>query len=426
MSGQEPPSWQGCPIVQAQSEDPSSPSTTPHGGVVTSVTHAADTPATSGAGRSARILVYLPSWLGDTIMATPTLRLLRSACPRSVIIALGRPGMDDLLAGSDCVDDVIIGDGRSLMGPAKLASRLKPMRLDAALLLPNSFASAMTVRLAGVPRRVGYDRDGRGLLLTESLTAPRRSQPQWANAGWMPISAVDYYLRGGRALLALLRREGFAIADLPAGWDVEGVYSAPAMELPLTDAQDRHAIQVLQAGGIAPGQRFALLNPGGNNPDKRWPVERFAGVAHHLISVHGLSVAINGAPSESELVSLIRTSIALNHPDDESRVACLSELGGTIGSLKGIVRRAALMVTNDTGPRHMAAAFGTPCVTLFGPTDPRWTTLPDAGSGREAVLVADPTLPPSEVADDHPQRCRIDAISTQTVIEAVERVLRGR
>ncbi|MFN5660731.1 MAG: glycosyltransferase family 9 protein, partial [Planctomyces sp.] len=109
--------------MQAQSEDPSSPSTTPHGGVVTSVTHAADTPATSGAGRSARILVYLPSWLGDTIMATPTLRLLRSACPRSVIIALGRPGMDDLLAGSDCVDDVIIGDGRSLLGPAKLASR---------------------------------------------------------------------------------------------------------------------------------------------------------------------------------------------------------------------------------------------------------------------------------------------------------------
>jgi heptosyltransferase-2 len=92
--------------------------------------------------------VYLPSWLGDTIMATPTLRLLRSACPRSVIIALGRPGMDDLLAGSDCVDDVIIGDGRSLMGPAKLASRLKPMRLDAALLLPNSFASAMTAMAA--------------------------------------------------------------------------------------------------------------------------------------------------------------------------------------------------------------------------------------------------------------------------------------
>jgi heptosyltransferase-2 len=417
--------------VQAQSEEPSRPDTTPSVGVVltgnaASDAGSSDVTAPPATGRAARILVYLPSWLGDTIMATPTLRLLRSACPRSVIVALGRPGMDDLLAGSDCVDDVIIGDGRSLMGPAKLAGRLKPMRIDAALLLPNSFASAMTVRLAGIPRRVGYDRDGRGLLLTESLSAPKRTQPQWASAGWMPISAVEYYLRGARALLSLLRREGFPIADLPEGWDVEGSRAAPAMELPLTDAQDRHAAQVLQAGGIAPGQRFALLNPGGNNPDKRWPVERFAGVAHHVINTHGLSVAINGAPSESELVSLIRTSIALNHPDDESRVACLSELGGTIGSLKGIVRRSALMVTNDTGPRHMAAAFGTPCVTLFGPTDPRWTTLPDAGSGREAVLVADPTLPASEVADDHPQRCRIDAISTQSVIAAADRVLTGR
>jgi heptosyltransferase-2 len=95
----------------------------------------------------------------------------------------------------------------------------------------------------------------------------------------------------------------------------------------------------------------------------------------------------------------------------------------TIGSLKAVVRRAGLMVTNDTGPRHIAAAFGVPTVTLFGPTDPRWTTLPTLGGARRAEVVADPTLPEGEIADDHPDRCRIDRIGVERVQAAVEEVL---
>jgi heptosyltransferase II len=363
-----------------------------------------------------RIVVYLPSWLGDTVMATPALALIRECLPRSVIVALGRAGADELLRGlDDLVDEVIIADNRSTLGPAKLAGRLRPMKLDAALLLPNSFSSAMTIRLAGIPIRVGYDRDARGTMLTHKLHPALRTKERWAKpGGYAPVSAVNYYFDAAKALIDAL---GVTLLGDP---EIK-------LTLATTRGEESIADQVLSKGGIAHGERFALLNPGGNNPAKRWPVERFAGVAHHLIEQHGMKVAINGSPAEKELVATIKTAITLNHPEDESQIACLAELGGTVGSLKATVRRSAIMVTNDTGPRHIAAAFGVPTVSLFGPTDPRWTTLPvsyrAAGVPREIVLVADPTLPADHVADDEPARCRIDRISTESVIEAVDHVL---
>lgn len=359
-----------------------------------------------------RVLVFLPSWLGDTVMATPTLRLLREALPKSTIVGLARPGLDDLLAGSEFLDDVLVADRQSVLGPAKIASRLVPFRFDAALLLPNAFSAAITVRLAGVPIRVGYDRDGRGALLTHRLQAPRRPPP---HDGWLPVSAVDYYFAAGLELLRALRCS--PPSTPPIG----------PLSLALSDHQERLARDLASRAGLD-REPFLLLNPGGNNPAKRWPVERFAAVAHHVISRHGLRVAINGSPAEADLVALIRDVIVLDNPPDEPLVVSLPELGGSIGSLKGLVRDARLVLTNDTGPRHLAAAFGTPCITLFGPTDPRWTTLPEhapdgavaAALPRETILVADPSLPPEEVADDHPQRCRIDRITIPSVLAAVD------
>lgn len=350
--------------------------------------------------------MFLPSWLGDTVMATPALRLLRDSLGSSVVVAFGKPGMDELLAGWEVPDDVIAADAHGLASKARIAGRLKSMKFDAVLLLPNSFSSAATARLAGIPIRCGYDRDGRGLLLTHKLDPPRRHHP---HKGWAVVPAVDYYLRITRHLLAAI---GVEPASVP-----------PRLELAVTDEQEAKAIEVLTSGRIAPDEPFALLNPGGNNPLKRWPVERFAAVAHHLIVRHRLKVAINGSPAEADVVELIRHAIELNHPEDADSIAALPALGGTIGSLKAIVRRARLMITNDTGPRHLAAAFGTRCITLFGPTDPRWTSLPEPSPGRETIFVADPSLPPDEIADDHPQRCRIEKIRAAEVIAAVDALL---
>ncbi len=368
--------------------------------------------AAGGAGtpERPRVLVVLPTWLGDTVMATPALRLVRRALGTCIVVGLCRAGIDELLAGTDFFDDLIVAEGRSVLGPAKTAARLKPYNFDAALLLPNSFSSAITVRLAGIPRRVGYDRDGRSALLTHHLRAPRRAAP---HTGWAAVSAVDYYLGAARACVAALGRSA--------------VETHPRLELALTPGQERDTGALLARAGVPEGGRFAVLNPGGNNPAKRWPAERFSAVAHHLIHEHGMLVAINGSPGEAGLAGLIRDALVLNNPEEGARLLCLPELGGTIGTLKGLVRRCEIMVSNDTGPRHIAAAFDKPCVSLFGPTDARWTALPARadGSAREVVLVADATLPEGELADDHPQRCRVDRITTAEVLRAVDGLLGG-
>jgi len=347
-----------------------------------------------------RLLVVMPSWVGDVVMATPTLRRLRDRFKGSFIGGLVRPGMDQLLAGTAFFDELHVERASGVMGPKFVAAKVRPRRYDTALLLTNSFSTALVVRLAGIPRRIGYDRDARGLLLTDRLEAPRRER-----GGWAPVPAVEYYLRLAERFLLSPGSEG---AASPAG-------RVPPMELATTESEERSADDLLARAGIAPGARMALLNPGGNNPAKRWPVERFAALADYLAERHAMTVLLNGSPAEAELVGAIASACRIARPVQ------LPGLGINLGSLKAVIRRCRLMVTNDTGPRHIAGAFGVPLVSLFGPTDPRWTIIP----APEVVLKADPTLPESEVAEDHPERCRIERISLEAVVEGVETALQG-
>lgn len=330
-------------------------------------------------------------------MATPVLRLLRESLPDTTIGVLVRPNTEELLAGSSLVDEIHVEHAKGLTGPKRVAIRLRPQRYDAALLLANSFSSALVVRLASIPRRVGYDRDKRGALLTQRLTAPRRPDGDFAI-----IAACDYYYRAGRALLD--------------GSD-PGPRSTPSdirMELEISRPQRTAAQNIIVRAGFGSDEPVAILNIGGNKIEKRWPPERFAQLADYLNREHKMRVLINGSPAESALCAHV-ASLATTSP------IALPPFGVTLGSLKGLVQHASIMITNDTGPRHIAAALGTPVVSLFGPTDHRWTTVP-APAG-EKILVADPTLDPSETADDHPERCRIDRIEFIDVIEAAQSLL---
>lgn len=360
-----------------------------------------------------RLLIVMPSWVGDAVMATPALRLLRSRLPGIFIGGLVRPGIDDLLAGTDFFDELHVERSSGVFGPKFIAAKLRPRRYDTALLLTNSFSTALIARIAGIRSRIGYDRDARGLLLTERLKAPVRPDGRWA-----PVPAVAYYHTAARSLL---RAAGYEVAE-PAD-----AFSLPPgrMELATSPQQELAGLEVLSRAGILPGTPILFLNPGGNNPAKRWPPERFATAGIDLARRHGLAVAVSGSPAEGELTARIASDIRAGLGADAPPVADLASLGVTLGSLKAVIRGCRLMITNDTGPRHIAAAFGVPVVSLFGPTDPRWTTIP-APIGGEAVIVADPTLPESEVADDHPDRCRVDRIQTETVIQAAESLLAGR
>jgi len=360
--------------------------------------------------RPTRILVVMPSWVGDAVMATPTLRLLRESFPGALIGALVRPGIDGLLAGSAFIDEFHVEHTGGVMGPKRSAAKVRDRRYEAAVLLTNSFSTALTTRLAGIPRRVGYDRDGRGFLLTDRLSAARRRDtPPFDRSttdpsAWAPVPACRYYWGLGARVLEL------------AGMSVPGTETMGGMELTCSEQDDCAALEVLARAGVEPASRFAVLNPGGNNPAKRWAPNRFAALADHLWRVHGVRSLVSGSPDESEVIDGVVGGCA-----EGTNAAGLVSAGVTLSSLKGIVRRSCLMVTNDTGPRHIAAAFGVPVVSLFGPTDPRWTTIP----AREAVITAGPTLPEEEVADDHPERCRIDGIESARVTAAADGMLGG-
>ena len=361
------------------------------------------------------LLIVMPSWVGDAVMATPAITRIKDHWSSTTISLLCRPGIDQLFAGTFDFMEILTYNPRGLTAPLRAAAAIRPSRYQSALLLPNSFSSALITRLARIRHRTGYDRDHRGLLLTDPLEPPRNPDGSWK----LTPAAVYYWNLAGHLIC-----EPHFDGRMPPPDPPTTLPPDTYMSLPVSAADTRAADELLARAGLAPDQPFAILNPGGNNPAKRWPADRYARLAHHLITTHRLPVLINGSPAESDLCEAIRTQIAPTASEGMASAHALPVLGITIGALKSLCQRAELMVTNDTGPRHIAAAMGTPLVTLFGPTDHRWTTIPVRthadGSPRETILVADPSLPPDQSANDHPDRCRVDRITLETVIAAAD------
>jgi heptosyltransferase-2 len=306
----------------------------------------------------ARILVVQPSWVGDAVMAVPTLRALRQRYPNAEISYLMRRYVKPLYAGMPYADRLITyrtGRTKAKAGKGRffeLAARLRTAKFDMAVLLPNSFKAALICRMAKIKRVVGYDRDGRGFLLSDRLLAPKE------NGKFVPSPIIKYYL-------GLANYLGASARDLK-------------MELFVTPSERRDAEAVLQRSGLTanidrPGSQgqppLIILNPGANyGAAKLWKAEYFAALADRFIDELNATVLISAAPKERKIVEQIQRLMKRQAID-------LSTQGLDLGSLKEIVRRCDLMVTNDTGPRHIAAALDIPVVTVFGPTHPQWTEI---------------------------------------------------
>lgn len=328
------------------------------------------------------LLVVMPSWIGDIVMATPALRALREAHPQMRVTATIRPGLEPILEGAQFVDAIEAAGFRGLFGPLKDGRRVAGLRPDATLLLPNSPRSALFARMTGSARRIGYATQGRGWLLTDPIQPRKKAST--------PTTTLDDYAR-------LVER----------AFEIEVRDRTPRLGL---SEEQRAAGNRLLEGLDGP---FIVLNPGANREDKRWPAESFAAVADELRSTHDATILVNGSPAEAELVKRVVETARPGLIDLPAR-------GGSIAALKSIIADAELLITNDTGPRHLAAGLGTPSVVLFGPTDRRFTVLPNI---RERHVVAEPFLTEDHVADDHPKACRIGRISTGDVLHAARTLL---
>ncbi len=304
-----------------------------------------------------KILIVQPNWVGDAVMATPTLRAVRELFPDAHISFLVRRYVKQLYTGMPWADQIIsyrTGKTKSKTGKGifDLAARLRGGKFDLAILLPNSFKSALFCKMANIPRIFGYDRDGRGFLLTDRLL------PVKEKGKFVPSPMIHSYL-------GLARYLGSKSRDLK-------------MELFVTDSDRREAAVVfakagLDAGVDRPGAMgqppMVLLNPGAQyGAAKLWKAEYFAELGDRFVENLGATVLLSSAPRERKIIDSIRRQMKHDAVD-------LSTAGMTLGSLKEIVRRCDLMVTNDTGPRHIAAAMNVPVVTVFGPTHPEWTEI---------------------------------------------------
>lgn len=284
------------------------------------------------------IALFLPNWIGDVVMATPAVRAVRAHFPESRLLAVCKPYVADTLAGAPWFDDVVLYE-RNFVA---VAARLRRERADAALLFPNSLRAALLARLGGCRTVVGFARYFRDGLLTKRLYPIRdaRGRPK-------PTPVIDDYNR----IACLL-----GVPD-----------PGHRMELFTTRTDETAADEAWGKLGLFRFREVIGLNPGGAfGAAKHWPTEHFADLARTLAD-RGAGVVVLCGPAEREIAREIVTRAA------RPAVVSLADSPLSIGLTKAAVRRLALLVTTDSGPRHFAAAFGVPVVTLFGPTHIAWT-----------------------------------------------------
>jgi heptosyltransferase-2 len=339
-----------------------------------------------------RLLVVIPNWVGDVVLATPVLAALRTHFQRSRITYLLREHFAEIVAGGNWNDDLVFWPQRKSVvderRTLRLARRLRGMGFDLALLLANSFRSALVARLARIPRRVGYARDGRGWLLTDRLRPLKR------DGELVPSPVLPYYIQ-------LAERVGCEVTDRK-------------LRLGITPQQEQKGADLARHHRVGNGRPYAIINPGAAfGAAKCWLPERFAAVCDRLNEDCRLRPVIVGAPNE---VPLMRKIAELAETD----VICCAEPGTTLGSLKPLVRDASLLICNDTGPRHYGAAFDVPTVTIFGPTHQEWTNTDYAGEIKLQV--------PVECGPCQLPECPIDlrcmtSVSVEMVMQAVRTLL---
>ncbi len=347
------------------------------------------------------ILVWLPSPMGDAILCTPALRAIRRHFKTCKITFFATDVVRSILSPCSFNDKWLeLNDNN----PFTIAKKLKEHKFTYAILFKNSFASALAVYLAGIPGRVGYARQCRGFFLTEKLYPQRlparrfsgQQRSRWGRGKFKPVSMVEYYL---------------AIA-LWLGCKT----TERNLEL-LVDPEEQQKLndklpQVLKRDG-----QLVVMVPGGAfGPSKCWSSLKFAQTAGRLITKYNATVVISVAPESVERQIAKEICSSSKH-----KLINLAETPLSLGELKALFSVADLVISNDTGPRHIAIALGRKVVTLFGPNDPIWT---DTNYENEIQIIGNVHCAPcGKPKCNKSEHLCMESISVEMVCEAAKELL---
>ncbi|HUS12062.1 MAG TPA: lipopolysaccharide heptosyltransferase II [Pyrinomonadaceae bacterium] len=343
-----------------------------------------------------RIVVRGANWVGDAVMTIPALRQLRRLFPKAHITLATRAWAKGLFADAEWIDALQVHEGSGLRSVVSQVRQWRQGNFDLAILLPNSLETALVASLARVPLRMGYATEGRQPLLTHPLQLP-----EWRTSK----HEVFYYLRIVAELEWLTKHEQSFLNTQPDG----SLEVSAGRQMAGRDSLRRFGV-------IGEARALVALCPGSvNSRAKRWPAERYAALADRLIEELGAQVLLIGAAAETEVSLEVarkmrnQATVLTGHTDLAELVAILSLVD--------------LLVTNDTGPAHIASALGRPTLVIFGPTNPL-TTRPFSPFAE--IVRQPPDCAPCMLRDcpiDH--RC-MTAITPDQVFNRARTMLSGK
>jgi len=296
-----------------------------------------------------RILIINVNWVGDVLFSTPFIKAIRKRFPTSYIACLVVPRCKPVLELNPSLDEIIVYDEdkrhRSILGKIRLIKLLRSKHFDVAFMLHRSFTRRIIALLSGIKTRIGYRIKKGGIFLTDAIMPPSKE-----------LHKVIYFLS-----LA-----GSPVTDA----------SVKSCEFFVSD-KDRTSIKtLLEKEGISKKDKLVVINPGGNWDPKRWPKENFSKLADLLINNSGVKIVISGAEKDIELANNIASSMK------EKAVILAGKM--SLKELGALLERADLVISNDSGPMHIAVSMETAVIALFGPTSSELTG--PCGKGNYIVL----------------------------------------
>ena len=280
------------------------------------------------------ILIIKLRYIGDVLLATPTVRAIKAARPDVRVTMLVNRGTEDVLSGNPDVDEIMVLDKGSLAAQSRLIAELRGRQFDTVIDLTDGDRSAFLTRISGAPVRIGFNDEHRwrGRYYTEVV---------------QPVPAVRHRIE--RDLESLKPMNIQAESKVPQLW--------------LTQEEMKNADQLLDELGIQRSQSMMILQPGARYWFKAWPPERFAELADYLTFQWGSQVLIGGSDQDIEIAQKIQQMAKKNPIIIAGRT--------TIRQFAAVAKKSALFVGSDSGAMHLASAVGTPVVALFGPSNPR-------------------------------------------------------